>query len=80
MPRFLNPEGHKAMASLQVGDVGLATDASGETFFDQVYFFGHADAHVRTMLKRLELQSEEQKWVLHLSAEHFIQTCLTHSQ
>ena len=42
------------MADLQVGDAVLAFDASGETFFDQIYFFGHADAHVRTMLKRLE--------------------------
>ena len=49
-------EGHKAMADLQVGDAVLATVASGETVFDQVYFFGHADAHVRTMLKKLELQ------------------------
>ena len=42
-------------------DTVFATVASGQTFFDQVYFFGHADAHVRTMLKMLELQSEEQK-------------------
>ena len=54
--KVLTPEGHKAMADLQVGDAVLATVASGETVFDQVYFFGHADAHVRTMLKRIELQ------------------------
>ena len=63
------------MADLQVGDAVLATDAPGVTFFDQVYFFGHAVARVRSLLKRLELQSEEQKWVLHLSAGHFILTC-----
>ena len=61
-------------------DTVFATVASGETFFDQVYFFGHADAHVRTMLKMLELQSEEQKWVLQLSAAHLVQACPTHSQ
>ena len=68
------------MADLQVGDAVLATGAPDETFFDQVYYFGYADAPVRTMLKRLELHSKEQKWVLHLAAEHFIQTCPTHSQ
>ena len=50
------------MANLQVGDAVLGTDVSGETFFDQVYLFGHTVAHVKTMLKRLELHSEEQKW------------------
>ena len=31
-------EGDNAMADLWVGDAVLAIDASGETFFDQVYF------------------------------------------
>ena len=53
--KVLTPEGHKAMADLQVGDAVLAIDASGETLFDQVYFSGHADAHARAMLKRLDL-------------------------
>ena len=31
----------------------LATDGSGVTSFDKVYFFGHADVNARTMLKKL---------------------------
>lgn len=39
------PQGPLHMRDVRAGDRVLAVDAGGQFFFDEVYFFGHAQAH-----------------------------------
>jgi len=65
------PEGMKFMKDLRVGDRVLASNGQGELFFDDVYFFGHADPEKVKPYIQLTTDSEE----LFISKDHFIPTC-----
>lgn len=61
------------MSDLQVGDSVLSVDSSGKMFFDDVYFFGHADASKKSMYHVLKLSATSTP--LKMSAKHFLYKC-----
>ena len=69
-------QGTKRMKDLQVGDRVLATDSLGKLFFDEVYFFGHADPGIMSPMIELRVQAASNaSFALELSPDHFIHTC-----
>ena len=50
------PDGKKKMHQLQVGDRVLAVNDAGEAFFDEIYFFGHADHKAMSPMVQLQIQ------------------------
>ena len=50
------------MHQLQVGDHVLAVNDAGEAFFDEIYFFGHADHKAMSPMVQLQIQDG---WVCH---------------
>ena len=75
--KVMTPAGPKAMHSLRVGDRVLSMDKHGRTFFDDVYFFGHADPKAFTPMVQLRLRSSQsdQHLSLQLSPDHFVHAC-----
>jgi len=67
------PSGPKTVANLQVGEKVLAVDDMGNLFFDDVYFFGHADAAAEESFVGILLSGKSEE--IQLSARHFIQIC-----
>jgi desert hedgehog protein len=61
------------MQELRAGDAVRSIDGSGQTFFDEVYFFGHADAS--TSAEFVELTLNGNLVSLQLSGKHFVPTC-----
>lgn len=65
--------GMKRMSDLRVGDSVLAVDSSGKMIFDDVYFFGHADASKELAYRVLKLSATSTP--LTMSARHFLYKC-----
>lgn len=59
------------MTDLQVGDKVLSVDKHGAQFFDDVFFFGHADPSADFMYQVLHLPET----TLRLSSRHFMYKC-----
>merc|ERR1712187_198030 len=72
------PVGPKLMAELRVGDRVQAADSSGRTFFDEVYFFGHADEAKSAVYMDLKITRYHSP--LQLSQGHFLPTCPVHGR
>jgi len=68
------PLGTKRMSELRVGDTVRSVNGAGELFFDDVYFFGHADASVTADYVALKFTETS----LELSNRHFVPTCPEH--
>ena len=69
-------QGTVRMKDLQVGDRVLATDGQGKFFFDDVYFFGHADQSIMSPMIQLHMQAaSNSSFALELSPDHFIHRC-----
>lgn len=67
------PAGPTRMSELRVGDAVRSVDGAGLTFFDKVYFFGHADGSSSTQYVDLKLADEQTS--LQVSGRHFLPTC-----
>lgn len=68
------PLGTKRMSELRVGDTVRSVNGAGESFFDDVYFFGHADASATAEYVALKFVETS----LELSDRHFVPTCPEH--
>lgn len=77
------PQGQKHMRELRVGDQVLSLDAEGTLIFDDIYFFGHAQATAWAPFVSLHLETREvfekanqshkwNQWNLELTPDHFI--------
>jgi len=64
--------GEMQIADLRVGHRVLVVNAAGALVFDDVYAFGHADAHSWSLMVHLQFEDEQK---LQLSGRHFIQVC-----
>jgi hypothetical protein len=64
-------EGLKQMTDLQVGDKVLSVDKHGAEFFDDIFFFGHADPSAELMYQVLHMPVA----TLRLSSRHFLYKC-----
>lgn len=67
------PVGPKAMSEVRVGDLVRSVDGAGRTFFDTVYFFGHADAS--SVGTYMDIDLEGAGVSLQLSHKHYLPTC-----
>ena len=55
-PEDASVDGKKKMHQLQVGDRVLAVNDAGEAFFDEIYFFGHAEHKAMSPMVQLQIQ------------------------
>lgn len=69
------PQGLVTMSELRVGDTIRAIDDNGHAFWDEVYFFGHADGASIGKFLQIELVGLDTP-VLQLSLKHFVPGCL----
>jgi len=71
------PHGKKMMHELKVGDQVLAINDAGEPFFDEIYFFGHADHKAMSPMVQLQIQEldSNSSVQLNLSPDHFLHKC-----
>lgn len=67
------PGGEQLMQDLRVGDKVLTTSSDGTLIFEDVYFFGHANAE--TVAKYVELGLEGALKLLEISPKHFVPLC-----
>jgi hypothetical protein len=68
------PSGTTRMSELRVGDTVRSVNGAGEVFFDEVYFFGHAEASINADYVALKFTDTS----LELSNRHFLPTCPEH--
>lgn len=66
------PQGRIRISDLHVGDTIKAVDSNGRVFWDEVYFFGHADE--ASIAKFLQIELDDR--TLQISHKHFIPGCL----
>lgn len=71
---LVTPTGFKKMSELRVGDIVQAVNGAGQTFFDEVYFFGHARSSTKAEYVALKFAETS----LELSDRHFLPTCPEH--
>jgi len=73
----VTPDGVRRMRDLRVGHSVMTADDSGETYFDVVYFFGHADPRPIIPYVKLDMSGVRagEKFVLEVSKKHFIHVC-----
>eukprot|EP00746_Dinoflagellata_sp_MGD_P131925 gnl/MRDRNA2_/MRDRNA2_65660_c0_seq1.p1 gnl/MRDRNA2_/MRDRNA2_65660_c0~~gnl/MRDRNA2_/MRDRNA2_65660_c0_seq1.p1 ORF type:complete len:551 (+),score=86.21 gnl/MRDRNA2_/MRDRNA2_65660_c0_seq1:29-1681(+) len=70
------PRGVISVSELRVGDRVQAVDHRGRTFWDDVYFFGHADEHSIEQYLLIELDGPSSP-KLQVSHKHFLPGCLS---
>lgn len=68
------PQGAMRMSELRVGDTIRAVDGNGHVFWDEVYFFGHADEASTGTYMQIELAGLDSP-TLQLSQKHFLPGC-----
>merc|ERR1712110_200971 len=79
--QVITPQGRKFMRDLRVGDRVLVPNNAGHLVYDDVYFFGHADASCLKAYVQLNLLenndnlSRSFKPQLELSEDHFLHVC-----
>lgn len=69
------PQGIQKISELRAGDIIRAVDDDGHIFWDEVYFFGHADEISIAKFLQIELDGPDAR-TLQISHKHFIPGCL----
>ena len=69
------PSGKVRMQELRAGDRALAVDPEGFPFFDEIYFFGHADGSAVSFFLSFTVHVEDWEFQLDMSPDHFLLKC-----